>query len=460
MRRFSITEAAFLLILALLASRVLGIVRQTLLNALFGTSPAANAYYAAAYLPETLFELVAGGALVHAFIPVFLSYEKDHGQREAWRLTSLVFNLMLVALTFILLVGEFCAPAFVDHLLVPGYSPGEQALTTELTRVLLIQPLFLGLGTVITAALNSKRQFLLPALSVAIYNVGLIGGLIVSFLFRGVGIYGPTWGIVVATVLQALVMVPALVKQGACYSFTWDLRHPGLHEVLRLLVPNVLAVVVGSITPIIDTAFISYMPDSASLAASRNAYMLFGLPMSLVAQSVVQAAMPQLASLAASRKYVRLRQTLLKVLLVSLVFSVLATCALILLGQPMIHILFQHGAFDEHSSYVTYLALIGYAIALPGQVIAVLLLMTCYALKNALIPFCASIVTLLAHVSGVVFFLSLFAGSQKILAIPLGLATDGIVTSLLLGLLLLREVRSRLPDDPGMQRLARRRART
>jgi putative peptidoglycan lipid II flippase len=458
LRRFSITEAAFLLILALLTSRVLGIVRQTLLNALFGTGPAANAYYAAAYLPETLFELVAGGALVHAFIPVFLSYEKDHGQREAWRLTSLVFNLMLVVLTFILLVGEFCAPIFVDHLLVPGYSPAEQALTTDLTRVLLIQPLFLGLGTVITAALNSKRQFLLPALSVAIYNVGLIGGLIVSFLFHGVGIYGPTWGIVVATALQALVMVPALVKQGARYSFTWDLRHPGLREVVRLLIPNVLAVIVGSITPIIDTAFISYMPDSASLAASRNAYMLFGLPMSLVAQSVVQAAMPHLAALAASRKYVRLRQTLLKVLLVSLVFSVLAACALVLLGQPMIRLLFQHGAFDEHSSYVTYLALIGYAIALPGQTIAVLLLMTCYALKNALIPFCASIATLLAHVGGVVFFLALFAGSQKILAIPLGLATDGVVTSLLLGLLLLRNVSSRLPDDPGMQRLARRRA--
>ncbi len=253
-------------------------------------------------------------------------------------------------------------------------------------------------------------------------------------------------------------MVPALVKQGARYSFTWDLRHPGLREVLRLLIPNVLAVAVASITPIIDTAFISYMPDSSSLAAARNAYMLFGLPMAVISQSVVLAAMPQLASLAASRKYVRLRQTLLKVLLASLAFSILAALALAFLGRPAIYILFQHGAFNEHSSYVTNLALLGYAIALPGQAVAVLLLMTFYAMKNALIPFCASLLALLAHVSGVVFFLSLFSGSQQILAIPLGLATDGIVTSLLFSLLLFLNLRSKVRDDPGMQRLARRRA--
>ncbi|HYK85936.1 MAG TPA: lipid II flippase MurJ, partial [Ktedonobacteraceae bacterium] len=96
LRRFSITEAAFLFMLAYLASRGLGVIRQTIFNDLFGTGSAANAYYAAARLPETLFDLIAGGALTHAFIPVFLSYEKDHDRKEAWRLASLVFNVLLV----------------------------------------------------------------------------------------------------------------------------------------------------------------------------------------------------------------------------------------------------------------------------------------------------------------------------------------------------------------------------
>jgi len=458
LRRFSITEAAFLLMLAFITSRGLGVVRQTLFNILFGTGPAANAYYAAAYLPETLFDLVAGGALIHAFLPVFLSHEKEHGQREAWRLTSLVFNVMLVVLTLLVLLGEVFAPAFVEYWLVPGYSPAEQALTTNLTRVLLIQPLLLGLGTVITAALNSKRQFLLPAISVAIYNVGLIGGLGVSFFFRDVGIYGPTGGILVAAALQVLVMVPALVKQGARYSFTWNIRHPAFLEVLRLLVPNVLAVAVGSITPVIDTAFISYIPDTASLSASRNAYMLFALPLALVSQAVGQAAMPQLAALSTAHKYVRLRQTLARVLLVALAFSTVAALALWIFGHPAIRILFQHGAFTAHSVYMTRLALIGYAIALPGQAAGSLLTLAFYSMKNATWPLIATVLALLAHLGALFLFFALFSGDYQILAVPLSFAADGIATSLLLGTLLFLGLRIKARQDEGMVRLMRRRA--
>ncbi len=458
LRRFSITEAAFLLMLAFITSRVLGVVRQVLFNMLFGTGPAANAYYAAAYLPETLFDLVAGGALIHAFIPVFLSYEKGHGQREVWRLTSLAFNLMLVVLTFLVLLGELFAPAFVANWLVPGYTPAEQALTTNLTRIMLLQPLLLGSGTVITAALNSKRQFLLPALSLAVYNVGLIGGLGISLLVSGTGIYGPTSGVLVAAALQVLVMVPALVKQGARYTFTWQLNHPGLREILRLLIPNVIAVGIASATPIIDTAFLSFMPDSASLAATRNATMLFALPLALVAQAVGQAALPRLAALATARRYMRLCQTFAKVLLASFIFSTMAALLLVLLGLPAIRLLFQHGAFDAHSSSLTHLALLGYALALPGQALASLLSLTFYAMKNAVLPLAACAVSLLAHVGGIVLFLSIFSGSQQILAIPLGLAVDGCASTLLLGLLLFLSLRSRVCKDKGMQRLLSRRA--
>ena len=242
LRRFSIAEAALLLMMAYLASRGLGVIRQSIFNALFGTGPEANAYYAAARLPETLFNLIAGGALTQAFIPIFISYEQNRGQREAWRLTSLVFNVMLVAVTVIALIGEFATPAFVTHLLVPGYPPAEQEMTITLTRILLVQPLILGLGSIVTAVLSSKRQFLLPAVSIAVYNLGLIGGLLVSLAFPRVGIYGPIYGTLVAAALQLLVQVPALFKQDVRYFWFWDLKYPGLHQVLYLLVPGALGV--------------------------------------------------------------------------------------------------------------------------------------------------------------------------------------------------------------------------
>src|SRR3989442_404535 len=252
LRRFSIAEAAFLLMMAYISSRGLGVVRQTIFNAIFGTGPEANAYYAAFRLPDTLFNLIAGGALIQAFVPVFVSYEKQHGQAETWKLTSLVFNVMLVTLTAFLLVAEFLAPVFVNRLLVPGYSPSEQALTTSLTRIVLVQPQILGIGTIVTAILSSKRQFLLPALSMAIYNVGLIGGLLFTLAIPGIGIYGPTYGVLAAAVCQLLVQVPGLLKQRARYIFVWDLRHPGLHEVFRLLGPGAFSVAIVSPCFIID----------------------------------------------------------------------------------------------------------------------------------------------------------------------------------------------------------------
>ena len=101
---------------------------------LFGVGLEASAYYAAARLPETLFNLISAGVLTHAFIPVFLSSEKDHGQRETWQLTSLVFNVLLVTMTLLICLAEFWAPNLVSRFVVPGYSPAEQGLTTSLTR--------------------------------------------------------------------------------------------------------------------------------------------------------------------------------------------------------------------------------------------------------------------------------------------------------------------------------------
>src|SRR5207237_8531167 len=118
-RRFTLTEAVLLLLMAYIASRGLGVIRQALFNSLFGTGPDATAFYAAFRLPDTIFNLIAGGALTHAFIPVFLSYEKERGKIETWRLTSLVFNVLLVSVAATVLVAEFIAPTFVSNLLVP-----------------------------------------------------------------------------------------------------------------------------------------------------------------------------------------------------------------------------------------------------------------------------------------------------------------------------------------------------
>ena len=456
-RRFSIVEAALLLMFALLASRGLGVVRQTIFNAMFGTGPEANAYYAAARLPDTLFNLIAGGALTHAFIPVFLSHEKDHGKQEAWRLASLVFNILLVAMTLLTLVAEFFAPTFVNTIIVPGYSHSEQALTTSLTRIILLQPLLLGLGSVITAMLNGKRQFLLPALSIAVYNIGLIGGLLVARAVPGVGIYGPTYGILAAAVLQGAVQVPALLKQGFRYSFVWNIRDRGLWEVMKLLGPNALAVAIGSTGFIVDTAFVSYLPDTASLSAIHNAQLLYGLPEALMAQAIGLSLLPHIATQATARRYVRMRQTTLKVMGAAIALAVPCAVLLWLLGKPTIRILFQHGAFTAHASSLTNLAVIGYAVGLPGIIAGELIVNGFFALKDTRTPLFTNTFALTMRIGLILLLLRVLHGTSIILAIPLSLSGSATLEAILLCIVLLLRLRQKVQQDAGMVRLQRRR---
>jgi len=457
LRRFSIVEAALLLMLAILMSRGLGVVRQTIFNALFGAGPEANAYYAAARLPDTLFNLIAGGALTHAFIPVFLSHENEHGKQAAWRLASLVFNVMLVALTLFIFVGEFLAPTFINTLIVPGYSHSEQVLTTSLTRIILVQPLILGLGTIITAILNGKRQFLLPALSIAVYNISMIAGLLVSLAVPGVGIYGPTYGIIAAAALQVAVQIPALLKQGFRYSFVWNIRDPGLWEVMKLLGPNALAVAIASIGFTVDTAFISYLPDRASLAAIHNAQMLYSLPEALMAQAIGLALLPHLATQATAGRYVRMRQTALKVMGAAIVLAIPCAIFLWLFGKPIIRLLFQHGAFTAHASALTNLALIAYALGLPGIIAGELIANGFFALKDTRTPLIANTLTLAMRYGLIVFLLQVFHGTYTILAIPLALSGAATAEALLMCTVLLLRLRQRVSHDRGMVRLQRHR---
>ncbi len=443
--------------LALLASRMLGVVRQVTFNAMFGAGYQSAAYFAASRLPDSLYNLIAGGALIHAFVPVFLSYEKEHGENEAWRLTSLIFNVMLVALTIVILFGELVAPAFVTRLLVPGLPPAAQQLTTSLTRIMLLQPLILGLGTIGTAILNSRRQFLLPALSLAVYNFGLLAGLLATKLFPPLGIYGPTYGTLLAVTLQGIVLIPGLLQQGVRYSFVWNIRHPGFRLVMILLLPNALAIGVSYVGNIVDTAFSSYMKDPASIPALQNAEMLQALPIALIAQAIGQSLLPHLAVQASAKRYLRMRQTALKVIGASLLLTIPAALLLIVLGKPAINILFRHGAFTTHAANLTYLALIGYALAIPGQAAGVLISSAFFALKDAFTPFLTNTYALVARWGLLFLFFHLIQGQNIILAVPLAGVAAATSEGVLLTLILLLRLRKRMKEDKGMQRLQQRR---
>ena len=456
-RRFSITEAASLLLLAYFASKLLGLIRQVLFNSFFGTGSAATAYYVAFNIPDTVFNLIAGGALVHALVPVFLSYEKEYGKAEVWRFVSLIFNVLLVSLTALILVAEIVAPQFVSNILAPGLTQSEKDLTTALTRIMLLQPLILGLGSIATAVLNSKRQFVPTAISIAIYDLGLIGGVLCARVIPGVGIYGPTIGLLISALCQVGVMIPGLARLGARYTFNWNLRNPGLRQLLRLLGPNVLATGVISAGSIIITAFASYLPDKASIAALHNANLLFNFPLTLFGLTLANALLPQVTVYATNGRYVRMSWTIWRFVGGSVLLSIPAAFMLYILGKPAIQILFQHGAFNAHATALTNTALLGLAIGLPGQILGSLAILGFYALKDALTPLFINVFGLAAQIGLTVLLLKIFKGNNAILALPMAASLSATAAAAAIGLMLFLRLRAKVKLDKGMQRLLQQR---
>jgi putative peptidoglycan lipid II flippase len=189
----------------------------------------------------------------------------------------------------------------------------------------------------------------------------------------------------------------------------------------------------------------------------QNAEMLQALPVALIGQAVGQALLPHLSMQATSGQYMRMRQTAFKVMGMSMLFTIPALLALIALGPPLIHILFRHGAFTQHAADMTYLALIGYCLAIPGMAIVPLVTAGFYAFKDAVTPFLSNTYGFLAHWGFLALFFHYLQGPNIILAVPLANAIASTTEAALVGLVLLIRLQKRLKGDKVMLRLQRRR---
>jgi putative peptidoglycan lipid II flippase len=439
-REFSIAEAAIILMASFLVSAMLGAVRQVLFNAQFGAGPEASAYYAAFRLPDMLFSLIAGGALSSAMIPVLLSTSQDEGEAAGWRLTSLVMNTLLAAFAVIVVLLELFTPAFVNTLLAPGFDAPTSQLTVSLTRIMLVQTLILAVGSVATAVLNSRNQFLLTGLAIMSHNIALIAGIVASALIPGLGVYGPTLGVVGGAVLQVSILLPGLLGRGLRYRPVFDLTDRRLREVGRLLLPNGLAVGVGYAGFILDTAFASRAPEGEALAAIQNAWLLVGLPIALLGQAAGQAAFPRLAAQAAAGNFPVMRRTLLLALAAVVGLAIPGVIGLIVLGRPVIQLLFEHGKFGAEAGSLTYHIMTRYAVALPMYVAAEVITRGLIALRDTRTP----LITNTLQLAGRAVIVSLLLDDIGAAAIPVSFAVSASIEALVLLAVLLVKLQRRL----------------
>ncbi len=427
-REYSVGEASFILMASFFFSAALGAVRQVLFNAQFGVSQQANAYYAAFRLPDTLFSLIAGGALSSAMIPVLLNARQKEGEAAGWRLISVVLTLLMSFFALLIILVEVFTPALVRGILAPGFDPQTSRLTIDLTRIMLIQPMILLLGSVATAVLNSRNQFLLTGLSVVSHNISLIASILLVKFIPDFGIFGPTLGVIGGAILQAIILSPGLRAEGFGVAFLFDLANQRMREVVRLLIPNGLSVGVNYAGFIVDTSYATRAQDPAGLAAIYNAFLLVGLPIALLGQAVGQASFPRLAGAAEAGSWAEMRKLLMRSLLGAIGLALPAAGALLLLGRPVIRILFEHGEFSSAAGDLTFSVLIAYAVALPAYVATEVVTRGLIALRDTRTPLITNsgqlilrvvLITILLNVLGVVAIPAAFAISASIETVTL-----------------------------------------
>ncbi len=445
-REFGIAEASFILMASFFTSAALGAVRQVLFNAQFGVSAEANAYYAAFRLPDTLFSLVAGGALSSAMIPVLLNARQNDGETAAWRLVSLVLTALLTFMALIIVIVGLFTPFFVENLLAPGFDAETSRLTVTLTRIMLVQPLVLAVGSVATAVLNSRNRFLPTALSVVSHNVALIAGILASGAIDGLGILGPTLGVIGGALLQVIILSPGLRERGSGgLSLAFNPRDSRLREVVRLLIPNGLSVGVNYSGFIVDTSFATRAPQVAGLAALYNAFLLVGLPIALLGQAVGQAAFPRLTAHAEAGDWRQLRRTQATSLAVAVGLALGAVVGLLLLGRWVIRLLFERGAFDAAAGDLTYRVLVIYAVALPAYIATEVITRGLIALRDTRTP----LLTNTGQLIGRIAVITVLLPSLGVLAIPAAFALTSTLETLALGAVLWRKLSRPRPTGPA-----------
>ena len=392
-------------------SQVAGLTRQILVTSAFGTNPTMDAYNAANSFPTLIFALVAGGALASAFVPSFTSLLTKNERPSAWRLASSITNLVTLLLTVFSVLSAIFAPQIV-HLLWPKY---EQATAIRLLRILLITPAIFGVSGIASGVLNAYQRFLLPALASTMYWLGIIVGLI--FFVPSMGIYGLAWGAVLGSIMHLGIQLPALFRLPARrYIPTLGLKDPSVREVGLLIGPRLIGVATVQLNFLVNTVIANFLPFG-SLAAISYAFPIMTMPLVVIGSAIGFATLPTFSAQVARGELNELRSSLTASLRGVLFLSIPATFGLILLREPLIAALFQHGHFTSLSTEMVSWALLWYTIGLVGHATLEIIARAFYALHDTKTPALVGAASMILNIILSILFAFWF---NKIGWMPLG----------------------------------------
>ena len=393
--------------LAILFGQVIGLVRSILVAGAFRAAEL-DAFSAANRVSETLFTLIAAGALGSAFLPTFTALLVKNERGSAWKLASSLINLVTLVLSLAATLAALFAPQIVRYLLTPGLARDPQlfALTVDLLRIQSASAVLFGLGGLVISILNAHQVFFIPQITAAMYQIGQIFGVLV--LARWMGIYGLAWGVVIGAALFLVIQLPSLWKLKGEFTFSLGGTNPDVRKVIQLMGPRVFGAAVVQLNFWVNTNLGSRMAEGSLISLSYG-FMLMLMAQAAVAQSVAIAAMPTFSAQYALGKLDEMRMSLASTLRGVFLLALPASLGLILLARPIIAMLYQHGKFNALTADMTAWALAWYAAGLVGHSVMEVLTRAFYAQQDTKTPVLIGTVAMGLNVVFSLAFARLFA---------------------------------------------------
>jgi putative peptidoglycan lipid II flippase len=400
-----LAQGVLVVLTGFLLSRLLGAVRNIVIAAHFGASPEYAAYVAAIALPDLVFQVLVGGAVGAAFIPVFKRYSATGKDEEAWYLTSAVINIFMVgALITCLILAVFARPLMnlwvagqsTEVVMVAGQPVKFPDLVANLARILLVTPAIFAVSTFCSSVLNSYNRFAIAAMAPLLYNLAIIvAALTLSGPF---GIYGLAFGAVIGALLHLLIQLPFCLRLGMRWRPIINFHHEGVREVVRLFGPRVLGLGVVQINQVLSAIVLASFLGAVSIGFLNYAWQLIMLPLAL-AMAVGTAVFPTLSEENALENRAGFEQLFFLSLRMILFLTIPASIGLMALGVPLIRVVFQHGQFDDASTVGVASAMVFYALGLAGHATVEIVDRVFYAQHDTRTPVIAAVLAVAVNLT-------------------------------------------------------------
>jgi putative peptidoglycan lipid II flippase len=424
----ALARAGLTVTAAFLISRVLGWVRVVVLGNLFEAGADLDAYFAAFRIPDLMFQLVAAGAIGTSLIPVLTGLIAEDQRARAERVASSVANLMLGALLVLSILMFVFAPTIVPWL-VPGFDAEQTAMTVELTRLMLVAPVFLAAGAIVSAVLNTDGRFGAAAIAPVAYNVAIIGGAIL--LGPALGVFGAAVGVVIGAVAHLLVQLPAL-RGRFRYRPVADTGDPATREAFTLMLPRAIGMGANQITFLVNTALATTVAVGA-VVSYTVAFSVVQIPLGVIGLPLGVVLLPTLSRALADGRADDFGRILGRSLRLLLWATLYVTAVGIVVRDPVVDALFGWG-FDDAALTATAMTLGVFLLGLPAHALNVMLARAFYSGRDTATPVAVAVASVAVNV-----IVSLLTVETLGLAgLALGIAVGAWFEALVLTALLLR----------------------